>query len=459
MASTTKTWTNNSAPACEDVDLNGFKDENNNLIEGSGQTLNTGDLQQTHKAVSHYAAAGQYYTESGAADAYVLTPVGSQVSPPAYVAGMRVRFVPGASCTGGAVTVNVAGLGIKTVQFYGVVPGVGDIEAGSLTELEYDGTNFQIVPFVGIKDYRSVKRGRNGIVNGGCVIAQTAAVTLTDTAQYGAVDMFLGYADTVPAAGTLTQAATSTLGETGYALHFSGVTMAPASNTITTEQRRISRDVLSFSNKAAILSCLVEHDVGVNVDYTLRVYRPATQDDFGSVMTQISVDSTVSVASGTPTRLELPVADLGDCSKGLMIEVRKDTGAITTKNFFETEFQLEEGSSRTAFDKKDFHEYESDCNVFYRKIEGHAHDSQGVSVDVVYTAYLPYQGIPLSPAMWTTPAVTTANLVVITGLASVVALAGAYSSSSVIAYVQKTSGSWVSGSNNYRFDLLADARP
>ena len=38
MASTTKTWTNNSAPACEDVDLNGFKDENNNLIEGSGQT-------------------------------------------------------------------------------------------------------------------------------------------------------------------------------------------------------------------------------------------------------------------------------------------------------------------------------------------------------------------------------------------------------------------------------------
>jgi len=68
MAATAKTWLNNNPPTCEDDDLNGFKNENNNAIVGSGQSLNTGDLQQTHKAMAVFASVGNFYADSGAAD-------------------------------------------------------------------------------------------------------------------------------------------------------------------------------------------------------------------------------------------------------------------------------------------------------------------------------------------------------------------------------------------------------
>ena len=354
-----------------------------------------------------------YAVDTGVANAYAI----SLPKVTALTAGLQVRFLATNANTA-ASTLDVSSLGAVALKAPdGSALVLDDIRAGQAISATYTGTEFRITSVLFTNVQRTADSAaaaatseanaatseanaatseanaatsasnaatsevnaaasaalvadrprKNWAVNGGCVIAQTAPITLTSAAQYGAVDMFIGYASSIPAAGTLTQAATSTLGETGYALHFAGVTMAPASNTIITEQRRISSDVLSFSNKSAILSCLVEHDAGVNVDYTLRIYRPATQDDFGSVMTQISVDSTVSVASGTPTRLELSVADLGDCSKGLMIELRKDTGAITAKNFYETEFQLERGSQRTDFENKSFQDFLFDCLPFFEK--------------------------------------------------------------------------------------------
>ncbi len=133
MSATTKTWLNNNAPSCEDDDLNGFKEENNNLILGSGQSLNTSDRQQSHKAVADYAASGAFYTDSGIADAYALDPIGSHVSPPAYVDGMSVEFIAGNTNTG-ASTINVAGLGVKSIVNAG---SAGAITVGSRYQLRY----------------------------------------------------------------------------------------------------------------------------------------------------------------------------------------------------------------------------------------------------------------------------------------------------------------------------------
>lgn len=119
MSATTKVWSNNNPPSCEDDDLNGFKNENNNLILGSGQALSTVDNQQTHKAVADYAASGAFYTDSGIADAYVLDVIGAHVAPPAYRDGMVVEFLAGNS-NAGASTVNVAGLGVKNIVGTGI---------------------------------------------------------------------------------------------------------------------------------------------------------------------------------------------------------------------------------------------------------------------------------------------------------------------------------------------------
>ncbi len=150
MAATTKIWSNGLAPTCEDVDLNGFKDENNNLIVGSGQALNTGDNQQTHKAVAHYAATGDFYVDSGAADAYVLSVTGVQVAPPTYATGMRIRFEAGNSNTG-ASTVNVAGLGVKAIKdSAGDALTANSLQAGFNYEAEYDGVDFILYWSVGV---------------------------------------------------------------------------------------------------------------------------------------------------------------------------------------------------------------------------------------------------------------------------------------------------------------------
>ena len=145
MSATIKIWSNGIAPTCEDVDLNGFKSENNNLIIGAGIGLSTADNQQTHKAVAHYAGVGDFYVDSGSGTAYILTTTGSQVAPPTYATGMRIRFRAGNVNTG-AATINVAGLGVKSiiVDDDGTALIGGEVTLG-LNEAYYDGTDFRLI--------------------------------------------------------------------------------------------------------------------------------------------------------------------------------------------------------------------------------------------------------------------------------------------------------------------------
>jgi len=128
------------------VEFNQIPDELETSITDTGQTLAIGTLDQVSKAMSIYAAGGDFYTESGAADAYVLSLIGSKKAPIAYFNGMRVRFLPGNVNTG-ASTANVNSLGNKDIKKAdgSTNPAAGDITAGRELTLTYDGTNFRIV--------------------------------------------------------------------------------------------------------------------------------------------------------------------------------------------------------------------------------------------------------------------------------------------------------------------------
>src|SRR4030065_608139 len=86
-----------------------------NVIEGLGIALSGADLNQLGKAIAGYVANGSFYTDSGIADAYVLTAIGSKKSPVAHTQGMLISFIAGNDNTGTA-TVNVAGLGVKDLR-------------------------------------------------------------------------------------------------------------------------------------------------------------------------------------------------------------------------------------------------------------------------------------------------------------------------------------------------------
>ena len=115
MASSEKVWEDNQPPQCAATDLNGFKNENNNLITSTGQTLDTGDNNQTSNAVSTYSTAGDYYSESGSGNTFTLNVIGSMKAPHDYIDGMRIRFFASHANTS-ASTVNLATLGAKDIR-------------------------------------------------------------------------------------------------------------------------------------------------------------------------------------------------------------------------------------------------------------------------------------------------------------------------------------------------------
>ncbi len=95
------------------------------------------DLQ---KGVELYAA------DAGSTDTYAIT---LAPAPAAYVTGMVIRFKANTVNTGGA-TLNVNGLGAKAiVKSFNIALSDGDIKAGQFVEVQYDGTNFQMLSPVG----------------------------------------------------------------------------------------------------------------------------------------------------------------------------------------------------------------------------------------------------------------------------------------------------------------------
>lgn len=135
----------NSAPQCDAAFLNSVRAEINNLISNVGEVTDATNLNQLGIAAAIMAAGSDFYTDTGAADAYVLSAVGSKSVPIAYFVGMRVRFIITNTNTG-ASTVNVAGLGVKNIKSYdgSSTPAAGDFVVNHELQLTYNGTNFVV---------------------------------------------------------------------------------------------------------------------------------------------------------------------------------------------------------------------------------------------------------------------------------------------------------------------------
>lgn len=103
--------TGDSLSAAEFNDIPG---EEENLITDTSQSLTDADLHQMSKAMSIYAAAGDFYTDSGSGNTYTLTRVAPLQAPIQYIDGMSVRFRISHTNTG-AAQVNVNSLGLKNI--------------------------------------------------------------------------------------------------------------------------------------------------------------------------------------------------------------------------------------------------------------------------------------------------------------------------------------------------------
>ena len=123
-------------PAAEYNDLT---TELKNAVTNTGQVLSSSDAHQLSRASAIYSTSGSYYVDSGTPNIHVLSPIGNMQSPPSYQDGMKFRFISASTNTNVAVTVNVAGLGVKVI--FGEHGGQlfpGDIVVGNMVQIYFD---------------------------------------------------------------------------------------------------------------------------------------------------------------------------------------------------------------------------------------------------------------------------------------------------------------------------------
>jgi hypothetical protein len=120
-------------------EFNSYVDELENVVTDINVALNGADSHQVGQSMAVYGATGNYFVDSGIANALNL--IGSQYNfqvPKQYYDGMLVRCLPAFTNTG-ASTMNVAGIGNKNIKLSGGVNDVlpGDIVAGVMTSFYY----------------------------------------------------------------------------------------------------------------------------------------------------------------------------------------------------------------------------------------------------------------------------------------------------------------------------------
>lgn len=195
---------------------------------------------------------------------------------------------------------------------------------------------------------------RNKADNGGMLVARRlTAPNLSTTAQVGQVDRFMCWASTGSvSAGTITQNTSATIGRTGRSLRIAGATLT-GSAVLSIRQRLRSERALQLKNQTAVFQCQVLHDVGSTINYTVVIRKPTALNNFASTTT-ILTSAAKAVPTATGTAVNIPATALGDVSFGLEIELQISCGAVTTKNFDVTEWQIEASPAITPFEDKPY---------------------------------------------------------------------------------------------------------
>ena len=137
----------------------------NTCITKDGSNNATADLPMAtykHTSVANAAARNQYlalgqfqdassvyYATTGSSNAYVVT-TNPQVT--SYIEGLRF-YIKSSFTNTGAATINISGLGVKALTKEGVTALVaGDIVGDTIYQIQYDGTQFQVLNTLAIPD-------------------------------------------------------------------------------------------------------------------------------------------------------------------------------------------------------------------------------------------------------------------------------------------------------------------
>ncbi len=193
----------------------------------------------------------------------------------------------------------------------------------------------------------SSSAGTNFVIDGGVEVCQPGnSYSLGTSAAWNAAgpDVLMAWATgTAVSAGTVSQDTSASVGRTGKALKVGGATIT-GSGVVYARTRIPSKNACKLINVNASLGVSVYQDTGASVTYTWILRKANATDNFGGGTTQIAT-GTQSVTSGTASQIAALNQAMGSCGNGIEIEIQAACGAVTTKDFWCTEWMLVEGAT------------------------------------------------------------------------------------------------------------------
>lgn len=208
----------------------------------------------------------------------------------------------------------------------------------------------------------------NAVINGGCMVSHRGEKSLSNSWQYGPVDLLAVSAQGTVSAGVIKQVTgVYSLSQTGRACFTENVTLG-AGGAVLFRHRIEAKNAWAFYNKPARFTARTYHDLGPSADYIVTIRTPTSADNFASLTT---IDSdTITLDDDDNTDLVFPIADMGDCRNGIEIEIKIDCGAITSKDFYIADLQLSIGAEHQPFEIRPFSLEERLIHRYLRPVGG-----------------------------------------------------------------------------------------
>ena len=156
------------------AEFNQITDELQGWIASTGQALSDSNVTQVALSSSDYVAGADFYIDTGGVDNYVLSAVSMLKTPTVYLTGMRIRFIPSTTSSGGAAVINVATLGVKSIKMTdgSTDPVPGMVQQNVPIDFVYNGTVF--IPMQKSTELFSNIAAGNATVNGTLTYGSTS---------------------------------------------------------------------------------------------------------------------------------------------------------------------------------------------------------------------------------------------------------------------------------------------
>ena len=210
---------------------------------------------------------------------------------------------------------------------------------------------------------------KNYIINGSCIIAQRGNIAAVNNVfKYGGADRFAvgPFLSSVSAGTIVSQTFNEAVSKRGQAVI--GLSSTGA-GTLQFYTRLEGFQVQRLNSKTITISMLVFQNTGSALTLGLQIAKATALDNFTGLTTL--ANPSFNIPSGSPTRISHTMT-LGSSDATNGLEIRPFftiPGALTTKDFYIGDWQLEEGSTWTPMEKKSYQEDFTECVRFYQRLQ------------------------------------------------------------------------------------------